>query len=99
MLVVNAFVLAFLNVVDFALNLYVWVLIVGALLSWLVAFGVVNSYSGVVRAVMDITTRITEPLLRPIRRILPPMGAMDFSPLVLLFAIYFLRSFIHHLVY
>jgi len=98
MLVMNAFVLAVLSVVDIALELYVWVLIIGALLSWLTAFGVINSYNGAVRAVMDFSERITAPLLRPIRKRLPPMGAVDWSPIVLLLAIYFLRSFIHNLV-
>ncbi len=89
---------AFLEVVYAILNFCVWILIVGAILSWLVAFGIVNPYNRFVHVVGDFITRITEPLLAPIRRILPPMGGLDLSPLVLIFIIYFIQSFIRHLV-
>jgi YggT family protein len=94
----NALIAALLEVIYAVLDFYVWVLIVGAVLSWLVAFGIINSYNRVVHVVGDLLNRITEPLLRPIRSILPPMGGIDLSPLVLIFIIYFLQSFIRHLV-
>ncbi|MFA4994978.1 MAG: YggT family protein [Bdellovibrionales bacterium] len=94
----NAFFAALLEVVYTLLDLYVWALIVGAVLSWLVAFGVVNPYNRFVHVVGDLLARITEPLLAPIRRVLPSMGAIDLSPLVLIFAIFFLQSFIRHLM-
>jgi YggT family protein len=95
----HALIAAFLEVVYAVLDFYVWALIIGALLSWLVAFGVVNPYNRVVHVVGDFLNRITEPCLAPIRRILPPMGGLDLSPLVLIFIIYFVQSFIRHLVF
>ncbi len=95
----KALLSAFLEIVYAVLDFYVWALIIGAVLSWLVAFGVVNPYNRVVHVVGDFLARITEPLLAPIRRRLPPMGGMDLSPLVLIFALYFLQSFIRHLVF
>ena len=95
----KALLSAFLEIVYAVLDFYVWALIIGAVLRWLVAFGVVNPYNRVVHVVGDFLARITEPLLAPIRRRLPPMGGMDLSPLVLIFALYFLQSFIRHLVF
>lgn len=95
----NALIAAILEVLDAVLDFYVWLLIISAVLSWLMAFGIVNSYNRVVRMFMDFVTRITEPLLAPIRRIIPPVNGLDLSPLVLIFIIYFIRSFIHHLVF
>jgi len=95
----NALIAAFLEVVYAILNFYVWALIVGAVLSWLVAFGIINRYNRFVCVVGDFLMRITEPALAPIRRILPPMGGMDLAPLALIFIIYFIQSFIRHLVF
>ncbi|MDE1901048.1 MAG: YggT family protein [Alphaproteobacteria bacterium] len=95
----NALVGAFLEVLYAVLNFYVWILIVGAVLSWLVAFDIVNPYNRVVRAVGDMIARITEPALRQVRRIIPPMGGVDLSPLALIFIIYFIQSFIRRLVF
>ncbi len=97
MLVGNALVGAFLEVVYAVLNFYVWTIIVGAAMSWLVAFGIINPYNRFVHIVGDVITRITEPALRPIRRMLPQTGTLDLSPLVLIFGIYFIQSFIRHL--
>jgi YggT family protein len=95
----NALIAALFEVVYTILNFYIWVIIVGAALSWLVAFGIINTHSRFVQVVGEMTARITEPLLAPIRRMLPPMGGLDLSPLVLIFAIYFIQSFIRHLVF
>ncbi len=95
----NALIAAFLEITYAVLNFFVWALIVGAVLSWLVAFGIVNPYNRFVNAVSDMIARITEPLLAPIRRMLPRTGAVDLSPLILIFIIYFLQSFIRHLVF
>jgi YggT family protein len=67
-------------------------------LSWLVAFGIINTHNRLVAVVGDFLYRITEPLLRPIRNALPAMGGLDLSPMVLIFIIMFLQSFIRHLV-
>jgi YggT family protein len=89
---------AALDLLGVLLSLYIWVLIIGAVLSWLVAFDVINTRNRFVQVVGDIVYRLTEPLLRPIRRFLPPIGGLDLSPLILIFAIMFLQSFIRHLM-
>ncbi len=89
---------AALEVTDVVLTLYIWVLIIGAVLSWLVAFDVVNTRNRFVQVVGDIAYRITEPLLRRIRRFVPPMGGLDLSPLVLILVIFFIQSFLRRLL-
>lgn len=74
------------------INLYVWVLIISVVLSWLVNFNVVNSHNRAVYMVMDVTYRLTEPALRPIRRVLPNLGGIDISPVILILLLYFVRS-------
>jgi YggT family protein len=93
----NALLAAILRVVYDILDFYLYAIIIGAVLSWLVAFGVVNSYNRFVRVVGDMLARITEPLLAPIRRILPNMGAIDLSPLVLFFIVRLVQLFILNL--
>ena len=89
---------AALEIIGIVLGLYIWVLIIGAVLSWLVAFDVINTRNKFVQIVGDLIYRITEPALRPIRRFLPPMRGVDLSPLVLILLIMFLQSFLRHLV-
>ena len=72
--------------------IYIYLLIGQAVLSWLVAFGIVNRHNRVVAMVGDFLWRITEPLLRPIRRILPDLGGIDISPVVLILLLVFLDS-------
>lgn len=84
--------LALLRTIDLALSLYTWIIIASAVLSWLYAFNVVNPRNQFVAMVADFTYRMTEPVLRPIRRILPNMGGIDLSPIVLLLGIFFLRQ-------
>ncbi|MGB5092430.1 MAG: YggT family protein [Parvibaculum sp.] len=74
------------------IQLYVWVIIIQAVLSWLVAFGVVNTQNRFVYTVGDVLNRLTEPALRPIRRILPDLGGIDVSPVVLILGLYFLQN-------
>lgn len=93
----SAFFAAIFELLYGLLNLYVWVLIISAVLSWLVAFDVVNPHNRLVRMVGDFCFRVTEPVLKYIRRILPPMGGLDIAPLALIFIIYFLQSFLRHL--
>jgi len=76
---------ALLVVAYYAVDLYYWAVIISAVLSWLVAFDVINVRNKFMYAVIDVLYRITEPVLRPIRRFLPNTGGMDFSPLVLIF--------------
>jgi YggT family protein len=78
----------FIEVVLMLLNLVWYLIIISVIVSWLVAFGVVNTRNPTVYRVLDILARLTEPLLRPIRRLIPPMGGMDLSPMILLLIIY-----------
>ncbi len=90
---------AILDVVLLILNLYTWVIIISAVLSWLLAFNVINYDNNFVRSVWNGINALTEPLLRPIRRRLPQMGAIDLSPIVLLIAIFFLERVIVYYIY
>jgi len=83
---------AFLSLVSTVISIYVWLLIAQAVLSWLVAFGIVNRYNRVVATIGDFLWRITEPLLRPIRRVIPDLGGIDISPVILILLLWFLRD-------
>jgi YggT family protein len=90
---------AVLDIVIIVLDLYVWLLIASAILSWLIAFNVVNTRNQFVSAVAEFLYRITEPLLAPIRRVLPSMGGLDLSPLVLVLIIMFIQRVIAYYIY
>ena len=90
---------ALLDVILLALQLYVWLLIAAAVLSWLIAFNVVNTRNQVVSVVGEFLYRITEPALRPIRRIMPNLGGIDVSPVILILIIFFLESVIVRYIY
>lgn len=79
------------------INLYIWVVIANAILSWLIAFNVVNTQNRFVYAVADILHRVTEPALRPIRRIMPDLGGIDISPVVLILGLIFLQNLVFEL--
>ena len=83
--------LALFQIVDFLLRVLSWVIIAQVILSWLIAFNVLNTSSAGLRAFIEALERILGPLYRPIRRILPDFGGIDFSPLVLLLLIQVLR--------
>ena len=78
-------------VIDLALELYIWIVIAMAIFSWLVAFNVVNTRNQVVAMIGDFLYRITEPVLRPIRNMLPNLGGIDISPVILFLIIVFIR--------
>ena len=77
--------------IDTAIQLYIWALIISAILSWLVAFDVINTRNRFVYMVGDFLYRITEPALRPIRAIMPNLGGIDISPLILILLLLFLQ--------
>ena len=83
--------LAVFGVIDLLLRVASYIIIAQAILSWLVAFNVINTHSDFVRTFLNALERITEPLYRPIRRILPDFGGLDFSPLVVLLLIVVVR--------
>ena len=78
-------------VIDLALQIYIWLLIASALLSWLIAFNVVNTRNQAVAMVADFLYRVTEPALRPIRSVMPDLGGIDISPVILILIIIFIR--------
>ena len=73
-----------LQIVQFVLTVVWWIIIVQAILSWLIAFNVINTSNGAVRQIWMALERMTDPIYRPIRRVLPDFGALDLSPLVVL---------------
>ena len=81
------------------IDLYIWVVIAGAILSWLIAFNVVNTHNQVVATIGEFLYRITEPLLRPIRSVLPNLGGIDVSPVILILLILFLENVIIRYIY
>ena len=83
---------SFLHLVNTLITIFIWLLIAQAVLSWLLAFGVVNRYNRVVASANDFLWRITEPALRPIRSFLPNLGGIDISPVILILLLYFLRD-------
>ncbi len=83
---------ALIDIADFLLSILTWIIIIQVILSWLLAFNVLNVGSGGVRAFVIALDRITAPLYRPIRRILPDFGGIDFSPLVVLILIQVIRK-------
>jgi len=90
---------AVLDVVLLALQIYVWILIASAVLSWLIAFNVINTRNQFVATVWDMLYRMTEPVLRPIRERLPNLGGLDISLIILLLIIYFIQSVIIRYIY
>ena len=78
--------------IDQVIGLYVWVLIIAAVFSMLTAFNVLDSRNRLVWTVGDFLWRVTEPVLRPIRRLLPDLGGIDISPLVLILICFFIQS-------
>jgi YggT family protein len=91
--------LALFQTIDLALNLYTWVLIGSAIFSWLYAFNVINSSNQFVNAIGTFLYNVTEPVLRPIRRVMPNLGGIDISPIIVLLIIFFLRSFLWTSIY
>ena len=90
---------AILDVVLLALDLFQWVIIAVAIMSWLIAFDVLNIRQDFVRTIWSALNAITEPFLRPIRRVLPNLGGLDISPVILLLIIYFLQRVIVYYLY
>jgi YggT family protein len=90
---------AILDVILVILQLYTYIIIAAAILSWLVAFNVVNRYNDVVRSIWNFVTALTEPLLRPIRESIPNFGGIDISPVLLLLGIFLLERIIEQYIY
>ena len=90
---------AILDIVQIVLDLYIWLLIASAILSWLIAFNVVNTRNQFVASVSEVLYRITEPVLAPIRNIMPNLGGLDISPIVVILIIMFIQRIISYYIY
>ena len=86
--------LALIQTIVLAIDIYWWLIIASAIFSWLFAFNVINGRNQFVATIGDFLSRVTEPALRPIRRVMPDLGGIDISPIILLLALFFLRQFI-----
>lgn len=86
--------IALLQTISMLLNLVWWVFLIMIIFSWLISFNVINTRNQFVATVWRILNQITEPILRPIRRIIPPVGGLDLSPIIVFVIIFFLQSFI-----
>ena len=84
----------FLWLVDTLITLYIWILIAAAVLSWLIAFNVVNTRNPIVSNIGEFLYRVTEPALRPIRNVMPNLGGIDVSPVILIIGLLFLKQLI-----
>ena len=79
---------------DSIITIYLWIIIINAILSWLVAFNILNTQNRFVFAVLDVTYKMTEPALNKIRRFIPTFGSIDISPVILILLLMFLRNII-----
>jgi YggT family protein len=95
----GGFLVPILEVVDLLLRIYMWIIIAAAVMSWLISFRVINTYSRPVSIIGDFLYRATEPVLRPIRRFLPNFGGLDISPIILLIVIWLIRMELANLVF
>ena len=79
---------------DSIITIYLWIIIINAILSWLVAFNILNTQNRFVFSVLDVTYKLTDPALNKIRRFIPTFGSIDISPVVLILILMFLRNII-----
>jgi len=98
MAILGSLLAALGEIIIVVLSLYIWVLVIGAVLSWLITFDIINTRNRLVGIVGDFCYRLTEPALRRIRRFIPAINGIDISPIILILAIMFLQSFLRHLM-
>ena len=79
---------------DSVITIYIWIVIINAVLSWLVAFNILNTQNRFVFSVLDVTYKLTDPALNKIRRFLPTFGSVDLSPVVLILFLMFIRNLV-----
>ena len=85
--------------IDTVIELYIWVIIASVVVSWLVAFNVINTRNAFVLQVQEFLFRLTEPALRPIRSVLPNLGGIDISPVILILVLVFVRRLLFQMFY
>lgn len=91
--------LALIDVVIILLKVVWWIIVIQMILSWLVAFNVINTYNDFVRGLLKGLDRITEPVYRPIRKVLPDFGGLDFSPMVVLLVLWILNQVLYDVAF
>ena len=91
--------LALIDVVIILLKIVWWIIVIQMILSWLVAFNVINTYNDFVRGLLKGLDRITEPVYRPIRKVLPDFGGLDFSPMVVLLVLWILNQVLYDVAF
>ena len=84
--------------VDSIINIYIWIIIINAVLSWLVAFNVLNTQNRFVFSLLNTTYQLTDPVLNKIRRFIPNLGSIDISPVVLILLLIFIRNLFFELL-
>lgn len=89
--------ISILSLISTVITIYIWILIISAVLSWLIAFNVINTSNRFVYTVVDTLYKLTEPALAPIRRVLPNLGGIDLSPVVLILGLWFARNLLFEL--
>jgi len=80
--------------VDSVITIYLWIIIINAILSWLVAFNILNTHNRFVFSILDATYKLTDPALNKIRRFIPTLGSIDISPVILILFLMFLRNLV-----
>lgn len=88
-----------IDILFMAMDIFVWIMIVAIIMSWLFAFNVLNSNNKFVRDLYAFLNRIIEPVLRPIRKVIPPIGGIDITPIVVIFGFQFLKQIIVRLLF
>jgi YggT family protein len=86
--------IALFQILYVLLNVVWWIIVIQAILSWLIAFNVINTYNDFVRSIWQALEKMTEPLYRPIRKIMPDFGALDLSPMVVLLLLYIVMNIV-----
>ena len=85
---------AILQTLSFILNIIWWIFLIMIIMSWLISFNVINTRNQFVASIWRVLNQITDPILKPIRRIIPPVGGLDLSPLIVFVIIFFLQNLI-----
>jgi YggT family protein len=94
----GAFLVPVIVIADYILYIYLWVIIISVVMSWLIAFGIINTYNRTVAMIGDVLYRLTEPVLRPIRRLLPNLGGLDISPIIVILIIWLVQAELQALI-
>jgi len=84
--------------IDSVINIYIWLIIINVILSWLVSFNVLNTQNRFVFAVLNATHQLTDPVLNKIRKFIPNLGSIDISPIVLILLLFFIRNLFFELL-